>query len=103
LLRNLPDQWIKGHRPEHYSRFAEIKERFITGFTILRQGVIAEELPGDLTPREREVALLAASGLRTSEIAEKLTISESTVRAHMRTIFQKLDIDRRARLAEKLK
>jgi LuxR family maltose regulon positive regulatory protein len=103
LLRNLPDQWIKGHRPEHYSRFAEIKERFITGFTILRQGVIAEELPGDLTPREREVALLAASGLRNSEIAEKLTISESTVRAHMRTIFQKLDIDRRARLAEKLK
>jgi LuxR family maltose regulon positive regulatory protein len=46
---------------------------------------------------------MAAAGLRNSEIAEKLVIAESTVRAHMRAIFQKLHIDRRARLAEKLK
>jgi LuxR family maltose regulon positive regulatory protein len=49
------------------------------------------------------VAKLAAAGLRNSEIAEKLVITESTVRAHLRAIFQKFQIDRRARLAEKLK
>ncbi|NLO48999.1 MAG: response regulator transcription factor [Clostridiales bacterium] len=84
-------------------RFTEIRKHFLSGFTKLRSNLTAEELPVDLTTREREIALLAASGLCNSEIAEKLTISDSTVRAHMRTIFQKLDIDRRARLAEKLK
>ena len=50
-----------------------------------------------------EVAKLAAQGLRNGEIAAKLVVSEATVRAHLRSIFQKLDIDRRARLAERLK
>jgi LuxR family maltose regulon positive regulatory protein len=62
-----------------------------------------EEFPPDLTPREYEVAKLAAEGLHNGEIARRLVVTESTVRAHMRTIFQKLDIDRRAKLAEKLK
>lgn len=55
-----------------------------------------------LTRREYEVALLAADGLRNNEIAEKLFVSENTVRAHLRSVFQKLDIDRRAKLAKKL-
>jgi len=45
---------------------------------------------------------LAAEGLRNNEIAAKLFVSENTVRAHLRTIYQKLDIDRRAKLAQKL-
>jgi LuxR family maltose regulon positive regulatory protein len=60
-------------------------------------------LPANLTAREYEVANLAAEGLRNSEIAEKLMVTENTVRFHLRTVFQKLDIDRRAKLAEKLK
>ena len=59
--------------------------------------------PADLTAREHEIAALAAQGLRNSEIAKKLFVAESTVRTHLRAIFQKLDIDRRARLAERLK
>lgn len=55
-----------------------------------------------MTAREREVALLAAKGLKNSEIAEKLFVTENTVRTHLHTAFQKLDIDRRAKLAEKL-
>ncbi len=69
----------------------------------MREAFFLGELPPDLTEREYEVAKLAAAGLRNSEIAEKLVITESTVRAHLRAIFQKLQIDRRARLAEKLK
>jgi FixJ family two-component response regulator len=36
-----------------------------------------------LTPRQREVARLAAGGLRNREIATKLGISEKTVKAHI--------------------
>lgn len=59
-------------------------------------------LPQTLTAREREVANLAASGLRNAEIGSKLFISESTVKKHMQTIFDKLEIDRRTRLIERL-
>ncbi|MGI6435264.1 MAG: response regulator transcription factor [Syntrophomonadaceae bacterium] len=69
----------------------------------MREALFSGELPPDLTEREYEVAKLAAEGLRNSEIAERLVITESTVRAHLRAIFQKFQIDRRARLAEKLK
>ena len=37
------------------------------------------------------------------EIAGQLHISEETVKAHLKTIFQKLKIDRRSRLVELLK
>jgi len=56
-----------------------------------------------LTEREREIAQLAADGLRNHEIAETLFVSENTVRAHLRAIFQKLDIDRRAKLTKVFK
>jgi PAS domain S-box-containing protein len=44
-----------------------------------------------LTPRQREVLDLIASGLSTSEIAEQLTVSTETVRNHVRSIFRELD------------
>lgn len=53
----------------------------------------------DLTPREREVALLAAQGMRNREIAKKMYISEGTVRNYLSIVYQKLDIDRRSKLS----
>ena len=61
------------------------------------------EQMGQLTEREREVAQLVAAGLRNREIAEKLFISEETVKSHIRSIFNKTNIDRRSRLVELLK
>ena len=57
----------------------------------------------DLSGRERDVAQLAAQGMRNREIAAQLHISEETVKAHLKSIFQKLNIDRRSRLVELLK
>lgn len=90
--------------PALLNKFKEIKKRFISGWTILRQVIYTGGLPaGFLSPREHEVAKLAAEGLRNREIATRLKVTENTVRAHLRVIFQKLEIGRRAKLAEKLK
>lgn len=60
------------------------------------------EMPDSLTARELEVATLAAKGMRNAEIANKLVVTESTVKKHLQRIFEKLDIDRRSRLIERL-
>ncbi|MEM8533981.1 MAG: LuxR C-terminal-related transcriptional regulator [Chloroflexota bacterium] len=49
----------------------------------------------DLTSREADVLRLMAQGLTNSEIAEELTISSSTVRAHIRTMYRKLHLPSR--------
>ncbi len=61
------------------------------------------ELKEELTPREREVAELAAKGLHNSEIAAALTITEHTVKQHLKSAFQKMNIDRRSKLIEMLR
>lgn len=61
------------------------------------------ETDNTLTEREREIAGLAAKGMRNSEIARLLSVSENTVKTHLKSVFQKLNIDRRSRLIELLK
>ncbi|MFJ4901031.1 MULTISPECIES: response regulator [unclassified Streptomyces] len=56
----------------------------------------AQPLPGDLTPREREVLTLIGQGLPNRAIAEKLFISEATVKTHINNLFAKADIKDRA-------
>jgi DNA-binding NarL/FixJ family response regulator len=57
-----------------------------------------------LTAREIEVLELLAKGMRNKEIGRSLNIAEETVRAHIRSIFVKLNVhDRTAALAEALR
>jgi DNA-binding CsgD family transcriptional regulator len=55
-----------------------------------------------LTPREREIAALAAEGLGNVEIAERLFITRKTVEGHLRTVFRKLEIASRDEITEGL-
>ncbi len=48
-----------------------------------------------LHPRELEVLRLAAKGKRNKEIAKDLGISERTVKAHLKNIFYKLEVESR--------
>jgi two-component system nitrate/nitrite response regulator NarL len=45
-----------------------------------------------LTPREREIVALVASGINRKGIAERLFVSDATVRNHLTSIFGKLDV-----------
>jgi DNA-binding CsgD family transcriptional regulator len=61
-------------------------------------GVAAEEL----TPREREIALLAASGLSSREIAQRLVVSVRTVDNHLSRTYRKLGVAGRDELPSAL-
>jgi DNA-binding NarL/FixJ family response regulator len=47
------------------------------------------EFPDELTPREIEVLELIAAGLSNKEIADKLVLSNATVKTHINRIFYK--------------
>jgi len=48
-----------------------------------------------LTPRQREILDLIASGWSTAEIAKQLTLSTETVRNHLRSLFRELKVHTR--------
>jgi DNA-binding NarL/FixJ family response regulator len=52
-----------------------------------------------LSDRERDVLALLAEGLRNREIAERLVISEATVKTHVRHVLEKLRFRNRAEAA----
>jgi len=53
-----------------------------------------------LTAREREIAGLAAAGLSSRAIADRLTLSVRTVDSHLSRVFAKLGVTSRAQLRD---
>ncbi|WP_460063034.1 LuxR C-terminal-related transcriptional regulator [Streptomyces sp. YKOK-I1] len=57
-----------------------------------------EETRSDLTPRERQVASMAVSGLTNGEIATRLFVTASTVEFHLNKVFRKLGVTSRKQI-----
>lgn len=70
-----------------------------TGETVRRYAPIGVE---SLTPSERRVAELAASGMTNRQIAQSLFVTVKTVEAHLSAAYDKLDIDSRQQLGDAL-
>lgn len=69
--------------------------RLLDEFKLPTKERTSKELSG-LSPREREVLQLVSQGDSNKEIANKFFISETTVKAHLRTILEKLHAHNRA-------
>ncbi len=65
--------------------------------TQLAAQLVAREVK-QLTDRESEIVRYVADGLRNAEVAQRLSISESTVKSHLNNIFQKLGLRDRVEL-----
>ncbi|KAF2405865.1 LuxR C-terminal-related transcriptional regulator [Pseudomonas antarctica] len=57
---------------------------------------------GDLTPREREVAMHIVNGLKSKEIAQRLAISHRTVEVHRARLMKKLEVKNIVELVSKM-
>jgi DNA-binding NarL/FixJ family response regulator len=67
-----------------------------------RGGAAPESIAGALSARELEVLLLLDQHLATDEIAQRLIISEHTVRSHVKSLLGKLGVSSRREALEKL-
>ncbi len=65
---------------------------------MLRREAGAQAVAAILTPQEVKIVRMVANGLRNKEIAEKLDISEGTVKVHMHNIYEKLQVNSRLAL-----
>ena len=68
------------------------------------ESALQQNTPGSvheiLGAREREVLQLLAEGLTSSQIAQRLSVSTSTVETHRRNIMRKLDVHNVAELTK---
>ena len=81
---------------KHFS-LASIDQKPMTFVTERRRDVTSKRIES-LTIREREIISLIARGMRNKDIADRLCISETTVRHHLTNIFGKLDVSNRQEL-----
>ena len=80
--------------------YPSVARRVLDEFGQPRTTATAEtDVYSDLTPREREVLRLIASGRANKEIAAQLGISERTVKTHISNIFSKLELTDRTQAA----
>lgn len=72
-----------------------------TGGVWAEQRMMAKALEKSptITKRELEIIRLVSEGMRNKEIADKLGISEKTVKAHMHSVFKKLNVEHRLQVA----
>jgi DNA-binding NarL/FixJ family response regulator len=80
--------------PRITRRLLDVYATQLTGLPAEAAGPVHGALD-QLTPREREVLLEVATGLSNTEIAEKLVVSEATVKTHVGSILAKLDLRNR--------
>ena len=111
LKQTATDLLIKSIRKVHAG---EIWLDSHTTAAVIRQFVSADDVPpapqaavppprererSPLSQREREIVALVAQGFKNKEMAEKMFISEQTVKNHLHNIFDKLGVSDRLELA----
>jgi DNA-binding NarL/FixJ family response regulator len=66
---------------------------------LLKREAATREIARILSPREIEIMRMVATGLRNNVIAERLYVCEGTVKVHLHSIYEKLNVSSRLELA----
>ena len=85
--------WLDSHTT------AAVMRQFSTGLESAGGGGGKGRERSPLSAREREIVALVAQGYKNKEMAEKMFISEQTVKNHLHNIFDKLGVSDRLELA----
>jgi LuxR family maltose regulon positive regulatory protein len=97
LLRELLDRAERGSNPQKRGTFRAPVGHGMDEQPLESPAVSATSNGSvSLSPRARRVLHLIGQGHSNKEIARKLGIAPETVKSHLRRIFIKLDVDRRA-------
>lgn len=88
-----------GHRQAERTARARVAARLQRCAAARTPLLLHAAAPPELTPREWEIALLAARGLTSGAIAEQLVVSVRTVNNHLARVYDKLGVHRRSDLA----
>ncbi len=86
--------WLDSH-----TTAAVMRQFAAPGETALGQPASKVRERSPLSAREREIVALVAQGYKNKEMAEKMFISEQTVKNHLHNIFDKLGVSDRLELA----
>ena len=86
--------------PEALKTVKSLHKQLLTGWTRLHNRVLDRQVQVNLTNREREVTRLAAYGLTDAQIAARLHLSESSVKAAIKTAKFKTGVHSRKELSE---
>jgi LuxR family maltose regulon positive regulatory protein len=87
---------LSGVYGENMAELLRLCERQTAGVDKIRKGLAGSKPV--LTDRQRTIALLMKEGVSMKEIAEKLFISENTVKAALKIIYEKLGVHSRVEL-----
>ena len=80
----------------------EVLAQFIQAVNVNKKAVASEDsdkLLKSLTEREKEIAILVSKGLSNKVIGAQLYVSERTVKSHLSSIFAKVGVQSRLKLA----
>lgn len=95
LLGAMLEATIKSKWPEDFKRIIDITYRFSSGWRRVHNPITGHDVADDLTTTEFAIAMLAARGWTTREIAKHLNISANTVKDHISEAMRKLRVETR--------
>ena len=95
LLGAMLEATIKSKWPEDFKRIIDITYRFSSGWRRVHNPITGHDVADDLTTTEFAIAMLAARGWTTREIAKHLNISANTVKDHISEAMRKLGVETR--------
>ena len=102
-LQGMIEKFIRKENPELYQKIMKMAVIFFQNNQAMDIGYeLYQTAMGRLTGKEYAVAELASQGWSNQEISEYFEISIRTVKCHMTTIFNKLNINNRFELLGKL-